>query len=356
MGYIQYLFNLQLKNSFNEEENKVFSSVFNLNFTEIYPTPTITMKLNSTSWASNGVLVRKNNIINLTVAFQTYNYVSTTLQTQIARMNSATTPSASDWVNFGNIVTLSPSGAQTVGGKWSSSPVISTTVTDNITESKYLYFRIRITNALDTTSDFTCPYYGISVQHSPAAGLSINSLKFIKGSPNNLTIDYNSLNSGLYVINGDTSPLSSVSYNASLEFSSNINFTTISYTLSWQSATSYATIQTNFTNKTNGSSTITASSLPSDGWTFLYARIKLTTTDSLETPSGASQIRTTYSPVFVVYNAAPTVAYRSNQIAINYDLNASTEYTDAVLVVSEASGKNRIYFFKCWRRGIWKLH
>jgi hypothetical protein len=297
------------------------------------------MNINGGSWSS-GRLLRKNDVMNCQLLFKTYNYVKTTIQLQIAQMSSVTTPSEADWVNYGRATEITPSGTQVVGETWDTLLNLNFTVGE-IADSQYVYFRAKITNILNSEAKIAYPSYAISVRHSAATGLEITDIKFDRDPTSStdkgkISLVYNSTNAGLHVITGS---LSNVTCQAELEFSLTSDFSSIitALTTPWKSLSTYNDIQTSFTN-VESSTSIISESLPNTGWNFYYARIKLVTIDSSEI-NGSPVI--TYSAPILIYNIAPTVSYRSNQVGINYDLNG--DYTDAVLVVSESAGKNKIY-------------
>jgi len=255
-------------------------------------------------------------------------------------MSSVTTPGEADWVNYGSATKITPSGTQVVGKTWDTFLNLNFTVGE-IVDSKYVYFRVKITNTLNSETKVKYPSYAISVRHSPATGLEITDIRFDRDATSSankgkISLVYNSTNAGLHVITGS---LSNVTCQAELEFSLTSDFSSIitALTTPWQSLSTYNDIQTNFTN-VESSTSIISETLPNTGWNFYYTRVKLITTDLTE--SGSAPV-ITYSAPILIYNISPTVSYRSNQVGINYDLNG--DYTDAVLVVSETAGKNKIY-------------
>lgn len=47
---------------------------------------------------------------------------------------------------------------------------------------------------------------------------------------------------------------------------------------------------------------------------------------------------------FPVFNILPTVAYRKNHLGINVLNPSASNKSDAIIVIGETSGRNKIYF------------
>ncbi len=335
---------LNLKNSFNERSTKTFTNVFTLYFTEDFPMDNsdLVTELNDVSM-TNGILIRHGDRIDFNVAFKSYNYVKTTFQPQIARINTIGMPLETDWKNYGAAIEETPSGTPSIGVPWAETKVYSVAV-EEISESKYVYLRMKITNTVGKEIKCTSPVYSRFIRHSAASGLLISDLKFTRNSDRefgDISITYSSNNSGMYLI--DNYELPGLICTATLEFSLTSNFAVIETSIDtpWKNLTTYSDIQAAFTGAANVTENI-SSRVPNTGWNFYYARIKLVTEDTNEIYS-PDRTRTTYSAPFLIYNISPTVSYRSNQVGINYDLQPGSNYSDGVMVISESTGKNKIY-------------
>ena len=219
---------LNLKNSFNELSTKTFTNVFTLYFTEDFPmvNSDLATELNDIS-ITDGTLIRHGDRVDFNVAFKSYNYVKTTFQPQIARINTIETPLETDWENYGTAVEETPSGTPSIGVQWAETKVYSVTV-EEISESKYVYLRIKITNTVGKEIKCASPLYSRFIRHSAASGLLVSNLKFTRNSDSDfgdISITYLSNNSGMYLI--DNYELPGLICTATLEFSLTSNFAVI---------------------------------------------------------------------------------------------------------------------------------
>ncbi len=323
---------LNIENNFGQVVTKTYPNVLVLDFTEDFSTCSLTPQINGVA-ATDLSFVRAEEKIQFKIKWKTYNNRPISVVPQIARTKVNATPTDEQWENYGVAETVQVTGVPAVGELLSGSTIIEKEV-ETIDDESYVHFRVILGNDLNKTKIVntltTCRF----IKHIAAKGLEIMSPVYTaEETGGSLVFKYKLTDCGIAALGETTSISTDFSSTAVIECCPLQSFADNDIsTLSWLSEPTYS--------ETVGLETVQSANqtlnLSNENWESYYIRIKLVTTDE-ETNSSL----TTYSPSLLIYNVAPTVAYRKNHLGIN--TNSIDGYTDAILVMNETTGRHKIY-------------
>lgn len=307
-----------------------------LNFVE---TPSISFSISNSVSATSGTVIREKDTITYTPNITFYNTdKAVTIKTYVYKATSVSTPSAtaSGWSLYSgtsstNGVTYTPNrGTSTNSAIIYNTPITYTV--GEITESKYLYFKIAITYGSTTTNSTVPAVYYVSQRHV------FITLPFTATfSNNNFSYTSSLSDRGGGKITTSTSDkaagLGTVNYG--LQFSQTNDFSTYQWL---NSSGSLVNTEAWRNSATGGSASYSGSNISlGTSWSFYNIRAVYQT-------NIGSVTKISYSSVVTIYNTAPTISYRKNQIGININGIESNHQTAAV-VVGSTTGKNLIKLY-----------
>lgn len=277
---------------------------------------------------NNISLIQQGDELAYTITFDYYNSYSINTNINISRAENKIDRR---WKPYTSSQTDNWTSAQDLGVPKSGEITLYKKV-EQITESNYINFSVTLSSIGSSNGDSNTVEWNpvnlpVSVKHvSPE--LTISGGYYSDGE---IGFNYNFLQTdkGIDVLGDqDDYSLSSV-----LELSSDPSFPeltpeSVGLTLVYNSSPI-------------GTQKIEYGNFPEDS-TFIYARVKTTTGGSGITP------RIFYSNVLTIFKETPTISYRKNYLGINYKLPTTTgddtPYKDAILVIGETSGRNKIHY------------
>lgn len=279
-------------------------------------------KIGTTTLSSSSTSIREGQTIIWSYNFKTHNKQKITSEIYIYRSDSKETPSSSvEWL-------LYSTATQEINGTRDSKNLISQAITQSfkvkeISESKYIFFKVKITDYFGQTIESSIYSAGISNRHIPAE-ITIMEAKYSKEG-NNISIKYRIDDNGGMLINGNNN------LNTSLEDSISAEKSDISQTgdlgaisTKFNPSAKEQTISIpiiNFISPVLKLNLIIKTRLTLDDTNYLYDKI-------------------TIIPI-LIYNANPTVALRNNYLGINTK-DFSIEEGKGVVIIAPTSGKDKV--------------
>lgn len=281
------------------------------------------VKIGEESLNSSSNSIREGQNITWDYTFNTYNKQKINSEIYIYRSDTNAVPeiNSSNWLLY-----------------FTSTPEINSIRTDNkliiqnishdfkikeISESKYIFFKVKITDYFGQTIESSIYSAGISNRHVPAE-ITVMEAKYSK-EDNNISIKYRIDDNGGMLINGNNN------LNTSLEDSIGAEKSDISQTgdlgvisTKFNPSAEEQTISipiTNFINPVLKLNLIIKTRLILDDTSYLYDK-------------------TTIIPM-LIYNANPTVALRNNYLGINTK-DFSVEEGKGVVIIAPTSGKDKV--------------
>lgn len=311
---------LRITNLFN------IVSVYNSNFTfnprENSTIESLDTKLGTTALSSSSVIIREGQTFNWTYNIKGYNAQSYTGIIQIYRSTNATTPTGGSWTNY-KTQTFSSKNTN----RNTSDLSITTTVTDSYTipqlsESKYIFFRLRLTDSFNRTITSGAVAAGASNRHI-APSITITGYNYTKGSSDDtgtISITYTINDNGAGRISGTSTTNNLMSLTNSVQI---IGATTEEN----NKITSRG--GTTLSNTNNSSATTTAEV---DNFTESNIQVYVRFKTRLSLDSSISTYDKTFdSVILTIYNINPTIAVRKQYLGIN-----STAFEDDRVIVIAA--------------------
>lgn len=314
---------LRITNLFN------IVSVYNSNFTfnprENSTIESLNTKLGTTALSSSSVIIREGQTFNWTYNIKGYNAQSYTGIIQIYRSTNATTPTGGSWTNY-KTQTFSSKNTN----RNTSDLSITTTVTDSYTipqlsESKYIFFRLRLTDSFNRTITSGAVAAGASNRHI-APSITITGYNYTKGLSDDtgtISITYTINDNGAGRINGISTTNNLMSLTNSVQI---IGATTEEN----NKITSRG--GTTLSNTNNSSATTTADV---DNFTESNIQVYVRFKTRLSLDSSISTYDKTFdSVILTIYNINPTIAVRKQYLGIN-----STAFEDDRVIVIAAGAQ-----------------
>lgn len=300
----------------------IYTSNFTFNPKESSSTTSFITKLGTETLSSSSTSIREGQTFNWTYTIKGYNAQTYTGLIQIYRSTNATTPTGGSWVNY-KTKTFSSSSSN----RNSSDLSITTTVTDSyiipqLSESKYIFFRIQLTDSYNQTSTSSIFAVGASNKHiSP--NITITGYEYTKGSSDDsgtISISYTINDNGAGRINGTSTTNNLMSLTNSVQI---IGATTEEN----NKITSRG--GTTLSNTNNSSATTTATV---DNFTESNIQVYVRFKTRLSLDSSISTYDKTFdSVILTIYNINPTIAVRKQYLGIN-----STAFEDDRVIVIAA--------------------
>ena len=298
------------------------STNFTLDFDKA---PEITEFLVSSN--NNINLIQQGDVLSYTITFKYYNSYSINTNINISRAKNETDR---EWSPYTSSQINNQTPIQQLGGQ--SNTISFTKTVEQIKDSNYIDFSATLSSVSSSNGTSDTVEWGpsdlpVSVKHvSP--GLTISGGYYSNGEVG-FNYNFSQDDKGIDVLGDqDNYSLSSV-----LELSSDPSFPeltpeSVGLTLVYNSSLI-------------GTQKIEYGNFPENS-TFIYARVKTTTGGDGITP------RIFYSNVLTIFKETPTISYRKNYLGINYKLPTTTgddtPYKDAILVIGETSGRNKIHY------------
>lgn len=308
-----------------------------LNFVE---TPSISFSISNSVSATSGTVIREKDTITYTPNITFYNTdKAVTIKTYVYKATSVSTPSAtaSGWSLYSgtsstNGVTYTPNRGTSANSAIIYNTPITYTVGE-ITESKYLYFKIAVTYGSTTTNSTVPTTYYVSQRH-----VSI-TLPFTATFFNNnfsYTSSLNDRGGGKITTSASdkAAGLGMVKYG--LQFSQTNDFSTYQWL---NSSGNLVNTEAWRNSSTGGSASYSGLNISlGTGWSFYNIRAVYQT-------NIGSVTKISYSSVVTIYNTAPTISYRKNQIGININnIEESPEF--AVVIGAATVGETKVEHIK----------
>ena len=301
----------------------VYNSSFIINPKENSSITSLTAKLGSTALSSSSTSIREGQTFNWTYVIEGYNTQSYTAKIQIYRSTNATTPTGGSWSDY-KIKEFNSSTTR------DTNLLITTTVTDSYTipqlnQTKYIFFRVQITDSYNQTITSSAVAAGASNRHiSPS--ITITGYEYTQGNEANtgtISVTYTVNDNGAGRIsssgtdNNLTTLLNSVQiFGANEEDNSKI----------------VSRSGTTMVNTNNGTGTTTAAV---ENFTESNMQIYLVFKTRLELDSSiATYDKSSESAILTIYNINPTIAIRKQYLGIN-----STAFHDDRVIVIAAGEK-----------------
>lgn len=278
---------------------------------------------------NNIYLIQQGDILRYTITFKHYNSYAINTDINILRAKDEIDRK---WSPYTSSQTDNWFSAQKLGAPESSTFYFEKEV-GPITDSNYIGFSATLSsvgssrgagNTLEWNPD-SLPV--VSVKHvSP--GLTISGGYYSDGEVG-FNYNFSQDDKGIYVLERQNNySLSSI-----LELSTEPSFPTL--------IPEPPDLSLTYNSSSIGTQKIEYDNFPEDS-TFIYARVKTTT------GGGDIKPRFFYSNVLTIFKETPTISYRKNYLGINYKLPTSIEdnspYKDAILVIGETSGRNKIHY------------
>ena len=309
-----------------------------LNFVEI---PSISFSIGNSVSDTSGTVIREKDTITYKPNITFYNTdKAVTIKTYIYRSTSNSGQSGGGaWTLYSgtssiNGVTYTPNrGTSTNSAIVYNTPIPYTI--GEITESRYLFFKITVTYGSTTTDSQIPTTYYVSQRH-----VSI-TLPFTATFSNNNFSYTSSLNDrGGGKITTSTSDkaagLGTVKYG--LQFSQTNDFSTYQWL---NSSGNLVNTEAWRNSSTGGSASYSGSNISlGTGWSFYNIRAVYQT-------NIGSVTKISYSSVVTIYNTAPTISYRKNQIGININgIEENPEF--AVIIGATTVGETEVKHIKLY--------
>ena len=307
-----------------------------LNFVE---NPSISFSISNSVSATSGTVIREKDTITYTPNITFYNTdKAVTIKTYVYKATSVSTPSAtaSGWSLYSgtsstNGVTYTPNrGTSANSAIIYNTPIIYTV--GEITESKYLYFKIAVTYGSTTTNSTVPTTYYVSQRH---VSITLPFTATFSNSNFSYTSSLSDRGGGKITTSASdkAAGLGTVKYG--LQFSQTNDFSTYQ----WLNSSSNLVNTEAWRNSSTGGSASYSGSNISLGTSWSFYNIRAVYQTNI-----GSVTKTSYSSVVTIYNTAPTISYRKNQIGININGIESNHQTAAV-VVGSTTGKNLIKLY-----------
>lgn len=301
----------------------VYNSFFIINPKENSSITSLTAKLGSTPLSSSSTSIREGQTFNWTYIVEGYNTQSYTAKIQIYRSTNATTPTGGSWSDY-KIKEFNSSTTR------DTNLLITTTVTDSYTipqlnQTKYIFFRVQITDSYNQTITSSAVAAGASNRHmSPS--ITITGYEYTQGSEANtgtISVTYTVNDNGAGRISSSgtnnnlvTLPNSVQIFGANEEDNSKI----------------VSRGGTTMVNTNNGTGTTTAAV---ENFAESNIQIYLVFKTRLELDSSiATYDKSLESAILTIYNINPTIAIRKQYLGIN-----STGFDDDRVIVIAAGEK-----------------
>lgn len=373
--------------SFRIEFTNVFGELFyytksGLNF-DFIETPTIAFTIGSSAGSTQGTtIVKEGDTITYTPNITFYNTDKTvTINTYIYHSTSNDSQTGGSWIlyngtNSTNGVTYTPNRGNSTSSAITYNTPIPYTVGE-IVESKYLFFKIRVTYGSTTTDSQIPTTYYVSQRHKSitlpftrtfsnsnfsytssltdrGGGLITINSSDTTGGLNTGTVKYglqfSETNDFSIIKTQDTTPIPNKKYyyinnGIYVEFEGETFVQGVEYyetTYQWLDPSGSLVTSINPIWREESSSGGAASYSGDDinlgsGWSFYNIRAVYQTEIS-------SVAKTSYSSVETIYDISPTVSYRQNKIGINTNQIDSTDtpYSNAAVIIGAGNNKNYI--------------
>lgn len=311
---------LRITNLF--EVVSTYTSNFTFDPKESSSTTSFVTKLGTETLSSSSTSIREGQTFNWTYTIKGYNAQTYTGLIQIYRSTNATTPTGGSWINY-KTKTFSSSSSN----RNNSDLSITTTITDSYTipqlsESKYIFFRIQLTDSYNQTATSSIFAVGASNKHI-VPSITITGYEYTKGSSDDsgtISISYTINDNGAGRINGTSTANNLMSLTNSVQI---IGATTEEN----NKITSRG--GTTLSNNNNSSATTTA---VVDNFTESNIQVYVRFKTRLSLDSSISTYDKTFdSAILTIYNINPTIAVRKQYLGIN-----STAFEDDRVIVIAA--------------------
>ena len=301
----------------------VYNSSFTINPKENSSITSLTAKLGSTTLSSSSTSIREGQTFNWTYIVEGYNTQSYTAKIQIYRSTNATTPTGGSWSDY-KIKEFNSSTTR------DTNLLITTTVTDSYTipqlnQTKYIFFRVQITDSYNQTVTSGAVAAGASNRHITPS-ITITGYNYTKGSSDDtgtISITYTINDNGAGRINGTSTTNNLVSLTNSVQI---IGATTE------ENNKIISRGGTTLSNTNNSSATTTA---VVDNFTESNIQVYVRFKTRLSLDSSISTYDKTFdSVILTIYNINPTIAVRKQYLGIN-----STAFEDDRVIVIAAGAQ-----------------
>ena len=300
----------------------IYTSNFTFNPKESTTINSLTTKLGTTTLSSSSTSIREGQTFNWTYIIEGYNAQTYTALIQIYRSTNATTPTGGSWINYKSKTFSSSSGDRN-----GSDLTITTTETDSYTipqlsESKYIFFRLQLTDSYNQTVTSGAVAAGASNRHI-APSITITGYNYTKGSSDDtgtISITYTINDNGADRISGTSTTNNLMSLTNSVQI---IGATTE------ENNKIISRGGTTLSNTNNSSATTTATV---DNFTESNIQVYVRFKTRLSLDSSISTYDKTFdSVILTIYNINPTIAVRKQYLGIN-----STAFEDDRVIVIAA--------------------
>ena len=301
----------------------VYNSSFIINPKENSSITSLTAKLGSTALSSSSTSIREGQTFNWTYVIEGYNTQSYTAKIQIYRSTNATTPTGGSWSDY-KIKEFNSSTTR------DTNLLITTTVTDSYTipqlnQTKYIFFRVQITDSYNQTVTSGAVAAGASNRHITPS-ITITGYNYTKGSSDDtgtISITYTINDNGAGRINGTSTTNNLVSLTNSVQI---IGATTE------ENNKIISRGGTTLSNTNNSSASTTA---VVDNFTESNIQVYVRFKTRLSLDSSISTYDKTFdSVILTIYNINPTIAVRKQYLGIN-----STAFEDDRVIVIAAGAQ-----------------
>lgn len=281
------------------------------------------VKIGEESLKSSSISIREGQNITWNYTFNTYNKQKINSEIYIYRSDTNVVPE----INSSNWLLYFTSTPEINGARTDNKLIIQNISHDfkikEISESKYIFFKVKITDYFGQTIESSIYSAGISNRHIPAE-ITIMEAKYSK-EDNNISIKYRIDDNGGMLINGNNNLNTSLEDSISAEKSDisqtgDLGAISTKFNPSAEEQTVFIPI-TNFINPVLNLNLIIKTRLTLDDTNYLYDKI-------------------TIIPI-LIYNANPTVALRNNYLGINTK-DFSVEEGKGVVIIAPTSGKDKV--------------
>lgn len=309
------------------------SNYLTLNFVE---DPSVSFTISNSVSATSGTVVKEGDTITYTPTVTFYNTdKSVTIRTYIYRSTAYNSQTGGNWTLYSgtssiNGVTYTPSRGTSTNSAIVYSTPISYTIGE-ITESRYLFFKIDITYGSNTENSDVPSIYYVSQRHkSITLPLTTSFSNNVFGYTSSLSDRGGGLITGTGTTSNTAGGLGTVKYG--LQFSQTNDFSTYQWL---NSSGSLVNIEAWRNSSTGGSASYSGSNISlGTSWSFYNIRAVYQTEIGTIT-------KISYSSVATIYNTSPTISYRKNQIGININ-GIESNYTDSAIVIGSTTGKTKV--------------
>ena len=256
--------------------------------------------------------------------FKTYNKQKITSEIYIYRSDSKEEPSSSaEWLLY-STTTQEINGTRT--DNLIKQAITQTFKIKEINESKYIFFKVKVIDYFGQIIESAICSAGISNRHIPAK-VTITESKYNKENKK-ISIKYKIDDNGGKLISGVNNLNTSLSNSISVVKTNNSELGTL------------GTITPAIFNPTATEQTITVSIADFDS-PVLNLNLIIKTRLNLDGSSNSFDKIT--SIPFIIYNANPTVALRSNYLGINTK-DFSIENSEGVVIIAPSSNRDKVIF------------